>query len=309
MLVTVAICTLNRASSLRRTLDSLASMRRPEGIEWELVVVNNGCTDGTDFVIRSFADRLPLRREFEGQPGHSNALNRAVAASNGNYIVWTDDDVVVDQAWLAAYVEAFQRWPQAAVFGGPIVPRYDAPVPTWLVGNEALIGGVFAHRDYGDVTRPLSGAEGLFLPYGPNYAVRAQDQKRFLYNVALGLGPSQRRRGEETDVIERIMRSGATGYWVPKARVEHCVRPDMQNIRYVSQYFMTIGETSAFVRGKDRTAVLWFGAPRGLWRKLIEEWTRYQVRRLVSPAPLWLAHLRDYSAAWGAIRFWRSQRS
>ena len=135
MLVTVAICTLNRAASLRRTLDSLAAMQQPDGIDWELLVVNNGCTDDTDLVIRSFADRLPLRREFEAQQGHSRALNRAVGTANGDYVVWTDDDVVVDRAWLAAYAEAFRRWPEAAVFGGPIVPRYHAPVPPWVIGT------------------------------------------------------------------------------------------------------------------------------------------------------------------------------
>jgi glycosyltransferase involved in cell wall biosynthesis len=309
MLITVAICTLNRASSLRRTLESLAAMRQPERIDWELVVVNNGCTDDTDLVIQSFANRLPLRREFEAQRGHSRALNHAVDVSNGEYIVWTDDDVVVDQDWLVAYTEAFRRWPQASVFGGPIVPRYHSPVPPWLVDNEAVIGGVFAYCDYGNSARPLSDAEGLLLPYGPNFAVRTEVQKKFPYNVALGLGPNQRRRGEEIDVIERMIRSGGTGYWVPKARVQHCVRPEMQTIYYVSQYFMSVGEARAVVQGKDRTSVLWFGVPRWLWRELIEEWTRFQICRLISPARVWLMHLRDYSTAWGSIRYWRSQQS
>ena len=48
MLITVAICTYNRAESLRRTLDSLAAMRVPENLDWEVVVVNNNCTDHTD---------------------------------------------------------------------------------------------------------------------------------------------------------------------------------------------------------------------------------------------------------------------
>jgi glycosyltransferase involved in cell wall biosynthesis len=42
MMITVAICTLNRAESLRRTLESLAAMRVPNGLGWEVVVVNNG---------------------------------------------------------------------------------------------------------------------------------------------------------------------------------------------------------------------------------------------------------------------------
>ena len=45
LFVTVAICTLNRAESLRRTLDSVAAMRVSDDLAWELIVVNNNSTD------------------------------------------------------------------------------------------------------------------------------------------------------------------------------------------------------------------------------------------------------------------------
>ncbi len=80
MLITVAICTLNRDKLLRLTLKSVAAMRLPADLDWELVVVNNGCTDRTDEIIAAFAGRLPVRREFEPQRGISNARNRAVDA-------------------------------------------------------------------------------------------------------------------------------------------------------------------------------------------------------------------------------------
>ena len=102
MLITVGICTFNRAESLRRTLNSLAAMEVPADFAWELVVVNNNSTDHTDAMINEDHGRLPIRREFEKRPGHSNARNRAIDAARGDYIVWTDDDVVVDPGWLSA---------------------------------------------------------------------------------------------------------------------------------------------------------------------------------------------------------------
>src|SRR5437763_8482181 len=100
MLVTIAICTYNRAESLRRTLASLADMRAPDGISWELIIINNNATDDTDTVIDSFVDRLPIRREFEIRQGQSHARNRAIDVANGDYVIWTDDDVIVDVGWL-----------------------------------------------------------------------------------------------------------------------------------------------------------------------------------------------------------------
>ena len=181
MQVTVAICTLNRAESLRRTLDSLAAMRVPNDFDWEVVVVNNNCTDHTDEIIAAFAGRLPVRREFEAQRGLSRARNRAVDVAKGDYFVWTDDDVMVDPGWLTAYTEAFRRWPEAAVFGGPIIARYETPVAKWLAESEALLFGVFAIRDFGSESLPLCVSEQR-IPLGANFALRAAEQRAFRYD-------------------------------------------------------------------------------------------------------------------------------
>lgn len=77
MLVTVAICTWNRAALLDQTLAELGQMRIPDGVDWELLVVNNNCTDATDAVLVRDASRLPLRRLFESQPGQSRATPRS----------------------------------------------------------------------------------------------------------------------------------------------------------------------------------------------------------------------------------------
>lgn len=146
-MITVAICTLNRAESLRRTLKSLAAMALPDCLKCEVVVVNNNCTDHTDDVLKAFVDRLPVRREFEPQRGLSRARNGAIDAALGDYFVWTDDDVIVDAGWLAAYGEAFRHRREAAVFGGPIRPRFDGPLPKWF--SEGQTNVEFDARGYG----------------------------------------------------------------------------------------------------------------------------------------------------------------
>ena len=307
MIVTVAICTLNRAESLRRTLGSLAAMRLPDGLNWEVVIVDNGCTDHTDAVIADFADSLPIRREFEPQRGLSRARNRAIDSAQGDYIIWTDDDVIVDPLWLAAYIEAFRRWPGAAVFGGPIIPRYAPPAPSWLIQGEHHLRDMLSFRDFGDTDLALSIAEKR-LPFGPSFAVRSAEQRIHRYKTNLGHGPNQRRRGEETDVVERILKAGATGYWVPRARVQHCFNRDQQTIKYIWSFYVSLGETDAFQNGFPvEHGPLWFGAPRWLWRRLTEQWLRYRVHRVISPANGWLPHLKASAFVWGTIRYWRNE--
>ena len=311
--ITVAICTLNRAELLRRTLKSLALMELPDGLDWEVLVTNNHSTDHTDEVVASFADRLPIRCEFEPQRGLSRARNRAVDGARGDYIVWTDDDVIVEPGWIRAYAAAFQRWPEAAVFGGPIAPRYEAPVPKWFSEGGALLSSLVAATDFGDAVLQFCVPDHRLpygrLPLGPNFAVRTAEQRAFRYNTELGLGPGQKRRGEELDVVERILKSGSVGYWVPDAKVEHCVSRGQLTTVYAAEYFATVGEERAFRKDPQPCAgVLWLGAPRWLWRRMIEEWLFYRFHRWRSPTPVWLRHLREYSYIRGTIRYFRSQR-
>jgi glucosyl-dolichyl phosphate glucuronosyltransferase len=194
MFVTIAICTFNRAESLRRTLDSLEGMQVPRDLSWELLIVNNDSTDHTCDVISEYVGRLPVRLEFEARPGKSNALNRAIDVAKGDYIVWIDDDVLVDANLLTAYVEAFRRWPEAAVFGGRIKPRYETPVEKWVIESEAVLGGPYAIRDFGDQVRPLSVDDEDHFPYGANWATRTIEQRAFRYDPELGPVPNRRSR-------------------------------------------------------------------------------------------------------------------
>jgi glycosyltransferase involved in cell wall biosynthesis len=317
MLATIAICTFNRADSLRRTLESLVAMTVPKDLLWEVVVVNNNCTDDTDEVVKEFKDRLPVRCEFEARPGLSNARNRAVGVAQGTYILWTDDDVIVDVGWLQGYLDAFRRWPEAAVFGGRIVPRYEDPVSKWVKENEAMLGGVFALRDFGDKAQPLSVAEKRILPYGANFATRAVEQRRFRYDPNLGVAPNQRRTGEEIDVVTRILEAGAKGYWIPRATVNHCIGRERQTTRSIADHYARWGETQAYCAtaaiglgfaptGSTATppARLWFGVPRGLWRRLVSRWFRYHYYRLLSPSQIWVMHLQNYAETKGEFQYW-----
>jgi glycosyltransferase involved in cell wall biosynthesis len=309
MRVTVAISTFNRAESLRRTLESLAAMQIPDGVDWEVIVVNNNSTDHTDAVIASFADRLPIRREFEGRPGKSNACNRAVDVATGDYFVWTDDDAIVGPGWLAAYVEAFRRRPEAAFFGGPIRPRYEQPVVKWVIESEALLGAPFAIRDLGDEALPLA-IEGNRLPLGVNMALRGVEQRAYRYDpeIGPGTGLGGHRRGEEHELIERILAAGGVGYPVPAAGVEHCIGHERQTASYLMRFFAGAGDEDAYlqhIRQSVPTAPL-FGVPRWLWRALIQGWLLYRIHRVISPGPVWVRYLRLYAYASGAIRYWRS---
>jgi len=139
MLITVAICTWNRAALLDQTLAEMRNLSVPEGVDWELLVVNNKCTDATDETIAKYSQSLPIRRLYEPEAGVSNARNCAVREARGEYIMWTDDDVLVAPNWMTAYVAAFHAFPDAAIFGGDIKPWFEGDSPAWLTDNWQVV--------------------------------------------------------------------------------------------------------------------------------------------------------------------------
>jgi glycosyltransferase involved in cell wall biosynthesis len=284
-------------------------MRVPSDVAWEVLIVNNNSTDHTDDVISAYIGRLPVWREFEPRPGKSNAQNRAIDVAKGDYILWTDDDVVVDTGWLVAYVEAFRHWPEAAVFGGRITPRYEAPAEKWVIESEAVLVGPYAIRDFGDQVRPLSAEDEDHFPFGANFAVRAAEQRAFRYDPELGPVPNRVRNHEETDLIHRLLVSGATGYWIPEAMVEHCIGRDRQTVRYIAAYYESWGETLAFrTSAATATQSFWFSVPRRIWPRLLVWGVLYRVCRFVSPASVWVRYLEAYSWNKGICRYWLQTR-
>lgn len=303
MHLTIAICTWNRCELLRQALERMTHLAVPTEVEWELLVVNNNSTDATDKVIAAFESRLPIRRLFEPKPGKSNALNLAVREARGEYVLWTDDDALVDRDWLAAYSRAIQQWPEAAFFGGPVRPWFAIPPPAWLERVWSRVASVYATRDLGAHPFPLDGGDRV--PYGVNWTVRLGEQRRHAYSSRLGPRPRSHLRGEDTTLINALLADGCQGWWVPDAVVQHYIPPERMTIRFLRQYLSGYGQWLAMTEPPWEGPIL-FGRPRWLWRSVVTAELRYRIRRLTSPPEIWIHDLIAASMAWGAFSADRS---
>lgn len=100
--VTVVVPCLNAADTIGGQLDALARQQLPE--PWEVVVADNGSTDGTAEVVHRWADRLPGLRVVDASQrrGAGHARNRGVEAARGESVAFADADDEVGDGWLAA---------------------------------------------------------------------------------------------------------------------------------------------------------------------------------------------------------------
>jgi hypothetical protein len=315
--VSVAICTRNRAEQLRHVLGAVGNMRGIDGLGWELVVVDNGSTDHTKEVVEAFRGQLPVRWVFEPVAGLSNARNRAVAEAKGDYICWTDDDVEVDADWLASYVDVFRRYPQASVFGGRIQPVLLGTTPPWFARNLPLLSYLMAERDLGPVEIKLTG-QGDLVPFGANYAIRTVEQRQSLYDPQLGVGPGQKRLGEETAVVRNILADGGQGVWVPASLVRHLIPESRQSKAYVLTYEEAAGQSVAYLSDQSVamtpdseriTPVKLLGVPFWLVRGMVTAWLLSCLYGLFGKSSLWLENWKRYGFCRGGVDYYFARRS
>lgn len=311
--VTVAICTLNRADSLALTLESFTLLKLPPRLGWNLLVVDNGSGDHTPQVMGAFQQRLPLVLLNEPRRGLSHARNRAIAAMTGDYIIWTDDDVAVDPEWLMRYADAFRRHPEAAVFGGDIVPVLEEPVAPWLVDAFEVVNSAFAARSFGAAPVRFVPASDL-LPFGANFAVRTAEQAQVRFDPDLGVAAGRTHRlAEETACIEQILRAGGVGYSVPGARVLHRIPRSRHTWDSVQRYFFALGSTQCHLdrlQGQESvSAARWFGVQRWMLKDLLKDTFFFSLLRFTRRPRVWMVYWRRIQIARAYIAEERSFRA
>jgi glycosyltransferase involved in cell wall biosynthesis len=218
----------------------MCDLRIPQGIAWELLIVNNNCSDHTDAIIARYSDCLPIRRVVELRTGKSHAANTAITLARGELILWTDDDVLVDSEWLAEYVEVSKAWPDAQFFGGTVDPYFEIEPPQWLNNNLKRIRNLYAILELGADVRPLLAGE---MPVGANMAIRAKLLRQFRFNTDLGPSRKNQIRGEEIELLERLMAHGHRGVWVGTAKVRHFIPAERLTGRFLWDWYRGSGRT------------------------------------------------------------------
>src|SRR5262245_23694357 len=116
--VSVVIPTHNRLEVLAEVLQALEFQYAAPA--FEVVVVDDGSTDGTGEWLRSRTFQVPLRAIVQENHGPAAARNTGVAAASGRWVAFLGDDTVPSPGWLAAHREAHRRRgddPHLAVIG------------------------------------------------------------------------------------------------------------------------------------------------------------------------------------------------
>lgn len=201
--VSVVMPTYNRRERVRAAIEALD--RQHVDVPFEIVVVSDGSTDGTDELLRSVETRVPLSAVVQENGGPATARNRGVDAATGELIVFVDDDVVAADGMLQAHVDAHRALGDQVVVVGPMLDPPGFSMVPWVRWEQAMLAKQYAALEAGEY-------EATARQF---YTGNASVRRRHLL-AAGGFDPAFR-RAEDVELAYRLADRGLTFAYEPSA--------------------------------------------------------------------------------------------
>ncbi len=176
-----------------------------KAFETEVVVVNNGSTDGSAEQLSQVGWIRLIR--LATNVGPAAARNQGIAIARGKYIVFLDSDAILSKSGLAKLVSRMESDPTIGIIGCRVVNSQTRKTDPWI---HALPASTHEFQEFDTYSFSAAGA------IARTAALRAAGlfwDELFIYN-------------EEVDLSIRVLRAGYRILYSPLVRVYHRVSQD-----------------------------------------------------------------------------------
>jgi glucosyl-dolichyl phosphate glucuronosyltransferase len=278
--LSVIISTYNRCEILRGALESLFDQDLDRH-RYEVIVVDNNCTDDTRLVVESLREKYSdsLVYCFESEQGVSHARNKGIGVAKADLVAFIDDDIRPLRNWASSVLTAFQKFPLADCIGGRVLPLSETALPPWLTKMNWT---AMAFLDLGDAPLCLDVQHGAGL-VGANLIVRASVFREVgnfdprLQRVKDTIGSM-----EDHDYLLRLDRAHKKIMYVPDIIVYAYSFPERLTKSYHRRWHYGHGHFYAVMREEkfESSRARLFDVPAHLYRRTLSnmlDWFRYRL--------------------------------
>ena len=239
MILSIVICSYNRASYISGALDSL--YHQSAGLDnFEAIIVDNNSTDNTAEVFkqwRSSHANGSFTCLTETKQGASFARNTGAKGAKGQWLCFMDDDAIANSNYVENIIKHIKTKPEAIGFGGRIIPKYIPSEPEWMSYYVSSLVGNF---DYAPTACAFENGK---YPLESNMIVKKDIYDSIGgFNTQLpGVVGTLRIGGEGKELFYKLLALGHTIYYDPTICVEHVVEVKKLTPEYMYRVASGIG--------------------------------------------------------------------
>ncbi len=247
--VSICIATFRRPRGLARLLDSLSKLKLPDGLDVEIIVVDNDAAGDARAQALAVCELARTVRWFvEPRRNIALARNRALCEAEGGWIAFIDDDEVADEDWLAAHWRSVESDAGDGFFG-PVLARFDDIATPWLDVET------FFSRPRHATGTPIGAREASTS----NALVRRSLFGDRRFDPAWG-----RTGGSDSELFDRMHSSGARLLWCDEAIVRETIPVRRQSLGWLSQRAFRGGVGYTRLQRERKRSAGSGGSPRAL---------------------------------------------
>jgi succinoglycan biosynthesis protein ExoM len=248
--LSVVIPTFRRPTALRRCMSSCLTQTGLDGLDHELVIVDNCPQQSARDVVASIARAESQRIIYvhESRPGVAHARNCGVATARAPLIAFIDDDEVAEPNWLAQLLAAQAKFDADIVFG-PVLA---------VIEGDSRADRDFVQDFYSiDCQRPSGPIVGL--KHSGNVLLRKERCFRGgrAFNSQLGFFG-----GEDALFFLQLARTGACAVWCREAVTHETVPPSRTTYAYILKRSIIRGQCTSLIYSMlcppEWRSVAWF---------------------------------------------------
>ena len=226
--VDIGICTFQRPE-LAETLRSLFALSVPADVFVRLIIADNDAKPSAFDLVESLRRTSPFELVYVHCPKSniSIARNACLAASDGDYLAFIDDDETAGQDWLAALLETAGATAADAVLG-PVRAIYGNDAPDWMRKGDF-------HS-----TRPVWVAGEIRTGYTCNVLLDMRSPRIRDRRFALALGQSG---GEDTHFFAQLTEAGGRIAYSAEALLQEPVPAKRASLGWLAKRRFRSGQT------------------------------------------------------------------
>jgi glycosyltransferase involved in cell wall biosynthesis len=244
--VSVVVPSHNGAALLPRTLSHIAAQRPPSELRWEVIVIDNGSTDGTSAVaLASWPRDAPVGIRVVNEPelGLSHAHLRGFGEAKGELVSWVEDDNWISPEWLGLVWQTMKRNPEVGACGGFNEPVCEGGEPPWFEAFQSA----YATGAQGGRSGYVTDDPGYL--WGAGMTVRRDAWRHLVDNGFSPLlldrqGRANFNSGGDVEISFALRLSGFRLWFEPTLRLRHHLLAHRLEWSYLRRFMRGFGAAS-----------------------------------------------------------------